>query len=195
MTEQTQTADQDIKSDSNVLNNGVVDSDIKSETNLLNGADTVQDVTIKTAEIDSKEVRTEVTSIAAEEAKTGVKINVPTSEELVARATGSYIRNIEELDKLINSKNQTKYRISRHGMNRVLNAILQLPMDDLPVLLQGKEEKLAFGLGQRIITDRYLITHYHIVEEQKRLNKKAEEAKASSVQATETKEEKGENNG
>jgi hypothetical protein len=194
MTEQAQ-ADQDIKSDSNVLNNGLVDSDIKSNTNLLNGADTVQDVTIKTAEIDDKDVRTEVTSIAAEEARTGQKINVPTSEELVARATGSYIRNIEELDKLINSKNQTKYKISRHGMNRVLNAILQLPMDDLPVLLQGKEEKLAFGLGQRIIADRYLITHYHIVEEQKKLNKKAEEAKASSEQATNNQEEKGENNG
>ena len=58
----------------------------------------------------------------------------------------------------------------------ILNSILQLPMDNMPVMLQGDDEKAAFALGQRIIADRYLITHHHILEEKKRLQKQAEQA-------------------
>lgn len=154
--------DTDIKSSNNMLNNGAVDTDIKSDSNLLNNADTVQDV-------NEKVLTTEVTSVAQEELKSGQQIPVPSADELYARATTSFIRNIKFLNDLINGRNGPSYKISRKGMNRVLNSILQLPMDGLPVTLQGKEEKAAFALGQRLIADRYLITHYHIQQERKRL--------------------------
>jgi hypothetical protein len=117
---------------------------------------------------------TEVTSISREEQKTGTKINVPTPEELVAKATASYIRNLEGLDNIIRGHKGGSYHISRRGMNRVLIAILQLPMDDLHNTLQGEAEKLAFSLGQRIIADRFIITQHHINEEIKKIKAKQE---------------------
>lgn len=163
------TADNDIKNNNNILNNGVVDTDIKAQTNLLNDSDTVNDV-------QKKVLTTEVTSIAREEVLSGQQINVPNAEELYTKATVSFIRNMKHLNDLINGRNGPSYKISRKGMSRLLNSILQLPMDGLPVTLQGNDEKAAFALGQRIIADRYLITHHHIVQERKRLQKEAEQA-------------------
>lgn len=142
-------------------------SDIKNN-NLLENADTLQDVQNK--------VLTEVTSVAREEQSSGQQIKIPTAEELYSKATLSFVRNLKHLNDIVNGKNGPSYRISRKGMNRILNSILQLPMDNLPVLLQGDDEKAAFALGQRIIADRYLITHHHILEEKKRLQKQAEQA-------------------
>jgi hypothetical protein len=140
----------------------------------LNNSDTVQD-------IQNQVLTTEVTSVAREEQATGQTVNVPSPEELYTRASMSFLRNMKHLNDLIQGRNGPSYKISRKGMNRVLNAILQLPMDGLPVTLQGREEKAAFALGQRIIADRYLITHYHIIEEKKRLQKEAEQAKVNET--------------
>jgi hypothetical protein len=75
-------------------------------------------------------------------------------------------------------------------MNRVLTSILQLPQDGLAVNLQGKEEQACFALGQRVIADRYLVTHYHIIQEKKRLQ---EERENSIINKTEKdSEQKGE---
>lgn len=164
--------DQDIKDNSNVLNNGVVDTDIKSSSNLLNNSDTVQDV-------NKKVLTTEVTSIAQEEQRTGIPINVPNEDELYSKATISFIRNMKFLNDLIAGRNGPAYKISRKGMNRVLNSILQLPMDGLTVILQGNEEKAAFAAGQRLLADRFLLTHKHIIEERKRLQKEKESANVS----------------
>lgn len=155
-------------SQNNMLDNGAVDTDIKSDSNLLNKSDTVQDV--------KTQVLTEVTSVAREEQATGQQIKLPTVEELYSKATLSFVRNLKHLNDIINGKNGPSYKISRKGMNRILNSILQLPMDNMPVMLQGDDEKAAFALGQRIIADRYLITHHHILEEKKRLQKQAEQA-------------------
>lgn len=129
------------------------------------------------------QVLTEVTSVAKEQEKTGQKIELPSAEELVARATASYHRNITMLTNLVKARNGGSYQISRKGMNRILSAIIQMPSDGLPVGLQGEEEKLAFTLGQRVLMDRYVITHHHIVQEQKRV---AEERKAAAEAAAKT---------
>ncbi len=179
--------DQDIKSEKNILNNGTVDTDIKADSNLLNNSDTAQDV-------QNKILTTEVTSIAREEQASGQKIEIPSAEELYSRASMSFVRNMKHLNDLIAGRNGPSYKISRKGMNRIMNSILQLPQDDLPVNLQSKEEKSAFALGQRVIADRYLITHYHILEERKRLQKETEQAKIeqeinnTQQQVAETKE-------
>lgn len=154
--------------------------------NLLDSATTTQDL------VDKAEIVTEVTSVAKEQERTGQKIEVPSAEELVARATASYHRNITMLTNLVKARNGGSYQISRKGMNRILSAIVQMPTDGLPVGLQGDEEKLAFSLGQRVLMDRYVITHYHIVEEQKRVaeeRKQAAQQAASTPPVTETKEE------
>lgn len=172
--------------ENNLLDNGAVDSDIKSKSNLLNASDTVQD-------IQDKALVTEVTSVAREEAATGQKIKVPSPEELYTNATLSFIRNMKHINDLICGRNGPSYKISRKGMNRVLNAILQLPMDGLAVTLQGKDEKAAFMLGQRVIADRFIITQKHILDERKRLQQEVESGNVTEnaneqPQVAETKE-------
>jgi hypothetical protein len=181
-------ADTDIKNSNNLLANGVVDTDIKSQSNLLNNADTVQDV--------SNKVLTEVTSVAQEELNSGVQAKIPDAEELYSRSISSYIRNIKHLTDLINARNGGSYKISRKGMSRVLTSILQLPQDGLPVNLQGKEEQACFALGQRVIADRYLVTHYHIIQEKKRLQEEREKSTVDSnvTKTEEVSEQKGEEN-
>ena len=172
--------DQDIKNDNNVLNNGTVDKDIMADSNLLNNSDTVQDIKNQT-------LTTEVTSIAKQEGATGQKQPNLTPEELYSRASMSFIRNMQHINTLIKAKSGSSYKISRKGMNRLLNSILQLPIDNIPVTLQGEDEKLAFGLGQRAIADRYLITHFHILEEKKKLQEK-NNVSNTQQQVAETKE-------
>lgn len=119
--------------------------------------------------------KTEVTSIAKEMEKTGKEIKVPSVEELVKRASISYIQNIKLLNDLVTGKSGSEYRISRKGMSRVLTAILQLPEEDLDVTLKDDAEKGAFILGQRVLADRFILTQHHINEEMQRLKKEKEE--------------------
>lgn len=164
-------------SDSNVP---VTPQNSEGGKNLLDSATNVQDI-LDVAEGQAAEAPvTEVTSIANEELKTGQKVNIPGPEELVARATASYHRNITMLTNLVKARNGGSYRISRKGMNRILSSIVQMPTDGLPVALQGEEEKLAFELGQKVLMDRYIITHYHIVQEQKRIKDEQEKQKAAA---------------
>lgn len=167
-----------------------------SEQNL--SQETVESAATQAAQSQgAPEVLTEVTSVAKEQEKTGQKIDLPSAEELVARATASYHRNITMLTNLVKARNGGSYQISRKGMNRVLSAIIQMPTDGLPVGLQGDEEKMAFTLGQRVLMDRYIITHHHIVQEQKRVaeeRKAAAEAAANPPATEETKTEEGNTN-
>lgn len=174
-------ASNDIKQDNNLLNNGAVDADLKSESNILNNP------------TSEGKVVTEVTSIAAEELRTGVQQQMPTVEELVARANSSYIRNLQGLAALINKRTGKDYAISRKGMNRLLLAIIQLPQDGLPVNLNSHEEKLGFGIGQRCISDRFMLTQHHINEEMKRI-KAEREAKKNNNTPAEAEVNKGEKN-
>lgn len=169
-------------------NKPAVPQDDGGTEDLLKDSDTVQDLALKATE--TKPV-TEVTSLAKEEEKTGLRQEIPTAEELTARATSSYIRHLRQLNDLISGRNGGSYKISRKGMNRIMNSILQLPQDGLPVLLQGNEEKMAFAVGQRIIADRFLITQHHISQEIKRMREKQELKNSEKV--TETKVE-GETN-
>lgn len=104
------------------------------------------------------EILTEVTSIAKEEEKSGVKVEMPTAEELVARASTSLINTLQTLNILFP-------KLSGRGKSRVLNSILDLPKDGIPVRLRGDEEKMCFALGQRAISDRFIILQHHIREE------------------------------
>ncbi len=158
---------------------------------LLAQADTVQD-------IETQALTTKVTSIAEEEERTGQKIEMPSPEEMVTRASSSLLIAQQRLDKLASAKRGGKYLISRKGMNRVLHSILSLPTEDIPVTLQEDAEIEAFALGQNMIRDRFIIMQHHISEELKRravqrLNAQAEQAEAAKQ--TEVKEEtKGEQN-
>ena len=149
---------------------------------------------VETKEVAPKgEVLTEVTSIAQEEERTGKKIEMPSAEELVARAASDIIVSQQQLNMLINQKNGgTKYNISRKGMNRVLNAILSLPEDEIPVRLQKKEEKIAFILGQKIIRDLFLLIQDDI-SKKIRAKREEEAAKANETKTEEVKPEGGNN--
>jgi hypothetical protein len=105
---------------------------------------------------------TEVTSVAKEELKTGVKVQTPTAEELVHRANSSFMAGLVELENIFKSG-----KLSQRGMRRATIAILSLPQEGLPVGLQKGLEQYAFALGQRIIRDRFIITQYHVAQEQK----------------------------
>ncbi len=137
------------------------------------------------------EVKTEVTSIAQEEERTGQQVNIPSAEELVARANVSYIQNLQMISQLINMREGSGYKISRKGMNRLFLSVLSLPMDDQRVTLQGDAEKAGFGIGQRLIADRFLLTQHHISEEIKR-RREAAEATTTEVK-TESSPEGGNN--
>lgn len=129
-------------------------------------------------EAKKEEVKTEVTSIAKEEKKTGTKIEVPSEEELLARASQSFFNNRMVLSKLYP-------RLSSKGKTRVMNAILDLPTEDIPVKLKGNDEKLAFALGQRIISDRFVVTQYHINQEIRKLKKQKEASNKSEEKVEE----------
>lgn len=120
------------------------------------------------------ELKTEVTSIAQEEQKTGQKIQVPNEDDLAAKASASFIRNKKRFNELFAP-------LSARAKNRVMNSVLDLPTDGLPVYLKTEEEKKAFAVGQRVVSDRFIITQYHIV-------KQVREHKESIAKAKEQKE-------
>jgi hypothetical protein len=133
---------------------------------------------------------TEVTSIAKEEEKTGQKIDVPSAEELVARASSSVIANLQALRRIIHARQGTGYTVSRKGMNRIMEAIFDLPTEGQTVMLQGKDEKMAFILGQNLMRNMFILTQHHINEEIRKrkeaeLNQKQEETKPSEGETNE----------
>lgn len=110
-------------------------------------------------------LKTEVTSIAEEEKKTGKKIELPDDEEMKARAMQSFIISTQVLNNLFP-------KLSTRAKNRVFNAIMSLPEEGVPVFLKTDDEKQAFALGQRALSDRFLLTYYHVME-QARADRKA----------------------
>lgn len=135
------------------------------DNNLLDQGN--KDLLEKAGETESttkEELLTQVTSIAQEEARTGQKIKMPSPEEMVARASSSLIMNQQRLNMII-GKHGADYGISRKGMSRVVNAIFSLPQEGQKVLLQSKEEKAAFVVGQSIIRDMFIIMANHAHQE------------------------------
>ncbi|MEY3422573.1 MAG: hypothetical protein RIR48_2890 [Bacteroidota bacterium] len=109
-------------------------------------------------ETKSTEILTEVTSIAAEDEKTGMTTAIPPPEELVSKAAISMYVSRQQLIPLMGN-------MSKKATLRVLNAIFELPQDNLPVFLKTDEEKRAFVLGQKILMDRFLIIQHSINKE------------------------------
>lgn len=123
---------------------------------------------------DEKQIKTEVTSLAKEEEKTGKKIELPSEEELIAKASASFFASRTACSKVFKS-------LSSKQKCRVFDAVLDLPTDGVPVLLKSDEEKKAFVYGQRSLSDRFLITYYHILEERrKQIEKLKKESKKKS---------------
>ena len=111
---------------------------------------------------------TEVTSVAKEEERTGTHMPIMSADDLANRAVTSFIRNRRDFNNLFSN-------LSARGKTRVMNAVLDLPTEGIPVLLKDEKEKLAFAIGQRMIADRFIMTQHHINEE----IKAAREKKAS----------------
>ncbi len=136
------------------------------------------------AEVKPEQVLTEVTSIAQEEEKTGKKIELPGLEEMVKRASISFITSKAKLAQIFTE-------LSSRGKDRVMAAIMDIPTGGLPVFLRKDEEKIAFGLGQRMIADRFVIMQYHIKQEHDRRLKMNEEQLNKEVEKTEKELENG----
>lgn len=98
---------------------------------------------------------TEVTSVKEEERKTGVKIEVPTAEKLVAMASASLIKRKSAAHALMKE-------MSKKQIIRAVTAFLDLPTEGLPVYLKDDKEKKLFSLGQRVINDRFIIIQHYI---------------------------------
>ena len=131
---------------------------------------------------ETQQVLTEVTSIDKEDQKTGVRTEIPSPEQLVSNAVVSIYRSRQGLINILGA-------LSKKATIRVLNAIFELPQDKLPVTLRGDQEKLAFALGQRIQSDRFIIIQHYInkeIENRKRLESEKQETtqEASSEQQT-----------
>lgn len=123
-----------------------------------------------------KEVLTEVTSIAQEEAKTGRKINLPSAEDMNARANASFLRNMKHLTGILSGVKSNKRLI------RIFTAILDLPHEGQSLKYLKDNERLAFAVGQSAINDRFLITQYHITQETK-LRRKLNELQEVQIKA------------
>lgn len=123
---------------------------------------------------EDKQLKTEVTSVAQEEEKSGVKIETPDAETLAARASMAFFQNRRDF------MEQFKV-LSARAKTRVINAVLDLPTDGVPVYLKNDVEKKAFDIGQRVIADRFIITQHHIVKEVKKQRAAIEKAKAEAA--------------
>ena len=132
--------------------------------------------------MSTEELQTEVTSIAKEEERTGQKIATPSAEDLLQRAASSYMTNMHHLSGILG-------KLGKKAKDRAIIAGLSLPMDKLPVRLIKDDEKLAFGVIQRIIADRFIITQYHISQEMQAKLARDKQAKTESDLDSKTKQE------
>lgn len=116
----------------------------------------------------TNEVLTKVVSVASEDLKNGTTTKLPTAEEMVAKAAISMTEKRMMLERVMGG-------LSKKATLRVINAIFELPTEGLPIFLKSENEKLAFALGQRIQSDRFILVQHHIAEEMRRIKKEREE--------------------
>lgn len=118
---------------------------------------------LKNLSLDEKKalvtkINTEVVSVASEEQRTGSKINLPDAERLVANASISLLQCKKEIRNMM-------MNMSKREIIRGVSAFLDLPQNELPVMLKSDKEKLLFVTGQRAIMDRYVVITHHINKE------------------------------
>lgn len=122
------------------------------------------------AEVEAeKEVLTEVTSVAKEEDKTGQEVPV-TAEQMREIAIKDYFGGMMAIAKELPN-------LSNRGVRRLLIALLQLPHPDEPVKLVSNEERMLFGIGQRVQIARM----YLMMESMKENIKSKKEAEGQQV--------------
>jgi hypothetical protein len=121
----------------------------------------------------SEEVTTTVTSVAQEEAKTGQKVELPSNEELLGRIGVAYTQHRLLFKQIFN-------KLSSKEKNRVCDSLLELPMDDMKVVLKSEEEKAAFKLGQQVQLYRFILIQDKTQKDIQRAKKEVEEEKAKN---------------
>jgi hypothetical protein len=134
-------------------------------------------------EPEAKEILTEVTTIAKEEEKTGEKVQLPSQQELINRASASMISDRKHLGQVLP-------KLGKNALKRIILAALELPTAGIPVKLVSDEEKGAYLLAQRIINNRFTITYYHILEESKKLKAEKETPQEPPQDSKESEDEK-----
>lgn len=128
------------------------------------------------------EVVTEVTSVAAQEQLTGKKIEIDAAD-LVDNAKRVFLPIKRQFMSIYGS-------LSGRGRERVISALLDLPMDNLRVLIKDKKEIEAYRTGQQVLWCRQLILTDAIKAEKKRIEEmKAADAKVSEESTDKTNEE------
>lgn len=120
-----------------------------------------------------KQINTEVTTIAAEEERTGQKLNLPQGEQLVAIMANELMRARREISNLLPT-------MSKKAIYRATMAYLDLPTDDVPVFLKSDDEKKLFAFGQRAIMARMVVIQHQANKLALEARVKAEESKQQS---------------
>lgn len=128
------------------------------------------------------EVLTKVTSIAEEEEKSGQKMQI-NAEQLVTAASINMTKTLYQLEKLLKSMKA----------KRIVEAViggLDFPKDNMPVKWVDKTGKPrdgymevinAFMMIQRVISDRYVLTQKHVIEQAKKY-KESQDAAEKLIQ-------------
>jgi hypothetical protein len=108
-------------------------------------------------EKNSAGLSTDVTTVKAEEAKTPEAPKM-TKEQMLTLAARDYIGGLSQIQSLLP-------KMSSRGVRRVLVALLRLPEENLKVNFQTDEEKMMFGIGQRVLNAKTTIILHHIQQE------------------------------
>jgi hypothetical protein len=99
---------------------------------------------------------TETTSIKQEEAKTPEQVPKElTEEEYVNRAMSDYIGGVHHIELMLK-------KMSRRAVCRAFIAILKLPEEGQKVNFQSNEERVVFGIGQRVLNSRTTLLLNHM---------------------------------
>ena len=121
-------------------------------------------------------VKTEMTSIIDEEKKTPEAAPHMTAQDYVDGAIKDYMGGILQVQKIIKT-------MSKRSLCRALVAVLKLPEEGQKVNFQSDEERMVFGIGQRILNARTTLILNHM---QQKMMKENEAKMAEQVVETKT---------
>jgi DNA-directed RNA polymerase subunit H (RpoH/RPB5) len=103
-------------------------------------------------------IKTEMTSIAQEEKKTPEQVPQMSREDFVTQATQDYMGGLLQIQRIVKD-------MSKRSLIRALIAVLKLPEEGSKVNLQTKEERVVFGIGQRVLSARTTLIINHMQSE------------------------------
>lgn len=116
-----------------------------------------QEQELEQAELE-KGVYTKVTSVA-EENKKGANIKLPNPEEIVTKVSMAHITQKKVFNDLFGSK-----ALSARARQRIMNALLDLPMDNMRSLFKSDVEYQTFLVGQTVLNYKFTIITHHVIK-------------------------------